>query len=137
MVQHVNKVSQEADLLRINQLDRDLEYHYHDHLLIDEVLTRQLVSFQANKQRPLYRWYKYKEAFSPEIVAYLLKKYHVQKGKLLDPFAGIGTTLFAGSKLGYAVDGIELLPIGQHVITARQYCIHKITAEELSRLNEH
>ena len=127
-------VSKEEHLSKINVLDEELEHHYKPVMLIDNSLTRQLVSFQANKQKPLYRSYKYKEAFSADLVAYLLRTYQVQKGKLLDPFAGIGTTLFTGSKRGYSADGIELLPIGQHVITAHQYLLHHISDEELSIL---
>ncbi|MCP4398924.1 MAG: site-specific DNA-methyltransferase [bacterium] len=127
-------ISEEEYLSKINILDEELEEHYNPVMSIDNSLTRQLVSFQANKQKPLYRWYKYKEAFSADLVAYLLRKYQVQKGKLLDPFAGVGTTLFAGSRLGYSAEGIELLPVGQHVIAAHNYLLHKITDKELSEL---
>jgi tRNA G10 N-methylase Trm11 len=119
-------ISKEEHLSKINALDEELEHHYKSVMVIDNSLTRQLVSFQANKQKPLYRSYKYKEAFSADLVAYLLRMYQVQKGKLLDPFAGIGTTLFTGSKLGYSATGIELLPIGQYVTTAHKYLLHHI-----------
>ena len=81
-------------------------------------MTRKLVSFQANKARTYYRWYKYKEAFSADLVEYLFRKYKVVKGKILDPFAGAGTALFVCSSLGYYAEGIELLPIGQKIIKA-------------------
>ena len=81
-------------------------------------MTRKLVSFQANKTRGYYRWYKYKEAFSADLVEYLFRKYRVAEGKILDPFAGAGTALFVCSFLGYDSEGIELLPIGQKIIKA-------------------
>jgi DNA modification methylase len=126
--------SQEEYLSQINRLDTVLEKQYASALVVDTSLTRQLVSFQANKQKPLYRWYKYKEAYSADLIAYLLRTYKVRKGALLDPFAGIGTTLFAGSQLGYDADGIELLPVGQHVITTHDYLLHHVTEGELSSL---
>jgi DNA modification methylase len=126
--------SQEDYLSHINTLDKTLKEYYASVLLVDTSLTRQLVSFQANKQKSFYRWYKYKEAYSANLIAYLLRTYDVWKGTLLDPFAGIGTTLFAGSKLGYNADGIELLPVGQHVITAHEYLLHHITEHELAIL---
>ena len=49
---------------------------------------------------------------------YLFVKYNVAKGKILDPFAGAGTSIFASSSLGYASEGIELLPLGHKIITA-------------------
>jgi DNA modification methylase len=85
-------------------------------------LNRQLVSFQANKEEPIYRWFKYKEGFSSGLVRHFLTKYSAKPGRLLDPFAGVGTTLFAGQALGWESYGIEVLPVGIFVIqTARHY----------------
>ena len=105
-------------LMNIQKLDEELAGYFSTTLVVDENLTRQLVSFQANKQRAHYRWYKYKEAFSQSLIEYLIIKYKINKGKVLDPFAGAGTTLFACSDLGYDADGIELLPVGQKIIEA-------------------
>ena len=104
--------------MKIQELDTALADHFSDRLIIDEVLTRKIVSFQANKTRTCYRWYKYKEAFSANLVEYLFKKYRVNKGKILDPFSGAGTALFACSDLGYDAEGIELLPVGQKIVEA-------------------
>lgn len=93
----------------LGALDRDLLRHFGDRLVVEPMLNRQMVSFQANKQRPIYRWYKYKEAYSAALVEYLLARGAVSSGVLLDPFAGSGTTLFVASRLGLDADGIELL----------------------------
>jgi DNA modification methylase len=103
----------------ISALDQQFSNRYRACLKIEPALNRQLVSFQANKTRPSYRWYKFKEAFSASLVEYLLNRYQVADGAVLDPFAGIGTTLFAAAGIGLDADGIELLPIGQEVITGR------------------
>ncbi len=103
-------------LSRIEAFDIDLYNHFSEALVIDDNLTRQLVSFQANKTRTYYRWYKYKEAFSADLVDYLFRKYNISKGEILDPFAGAGTALFACSSLGYNSVGIEVLPVGQKII---------------------
>ena len=103
---------------QIEELDKSLIEYFPDTLVIDNALTRKLVSFQANKARTYYRWYKYKEAFSADLVEYLFRRYKVVKGKILDPFAGAGTALFVCSSLGYDSEGIELLPIGQKIIQA-------------------
>jgi len=98
-------------------------------------LTRSLVSFQANKSRPFYRWYKYKEAFSASLVEYLLHKYRISKGTILDPFAGSGTALFAASEVGIDADGIELLPIGQQIIATKKLLDSGLDAADFDRLN--
>ena len=105
-------------LEQIEELDKSLTEYFPNTLVVDNALTRKLVSFQANKTRTYYRWYKYKEAFSADLVEYLFHKYRVVKGKILDPFAGAGTALFVCSGLGYHAEGIELLPIGQKIIQA-------------------
>lgn len=47
---------------------------------------------------------------------------------MLNPFAGIGTTLFAASEQGIPADGIELLPIGQEIIQARRLLERALTS---------
>lgn len=91
-----------------------------DKLEIAYQFNRQVVSFQANKKEPVYRWFKYKEGFSAILVKYFLEEYSVKPGKILDPFAGAGTTLFAAQEEGWESTGIELLPVGVFVMKARQ-----------------
>ncbi len=83
-------------------------------------LSRKVVSFQANKEEPVYRWFKYKEGFSSNLVKYFLTEYSPRPGRVLDPFTGVGTTLFAGRELGWQSYGIELLPVGTFVIKTRE-----------------
>ena len=47
----------------IETLSAELENKFADIMVRDNYLSRQIVSFQGNKQRPIYRWYKYKEGF--------------------------------------------------------------------------
>jgi hypothetical protein len=92
------------------------------------------VSFQGNKNQPVYRWYKYKEGFSVDLIVYLLEKYGIKQGKILDPFAGSGTTLFAAASRGLSADGIELLPIGQELIITRQILENGLNSDDIYRL---
>jgi DNA modification methylase len=98
-------------------------------------LSRKIVSFQANKEEPIYRWFKYKEGFSNTLVKYFLSEYAPKGGKVLDPFAGAGTTLFAGQELGWESFGIELLPVGSFVMLTRQ-AINEIDVKELQSVSK-
>ena len=109
-----------AVLDTIDELNIKFDDRYRGKLVREENLSRSLVSFQANKERPFYRWFKYKEAFSAELVEHLLHEGGVTGGVLFDPFAGIGTALFAAGEMGLRAEGIELLPIGQRVIQTKK-----------------
>jgi DNA modification methylase len=96
-------------------------------------LSRKVVSFQANKTEPVYRWFKYKEGFSSSLVKYFLSEYAPKPGRILDPFAGAGTTLFAGQELGWESTGIELLPVGVFVMKTREV-LDKIDRKKLKTI---
>ncbi len=63
-----------------------------------------------------------------------MQEYQVPKGIIFDPFAGVGTTIFASSELGYDTEEIELLPIGIKLIENRVYGVSKAEKFEISRL---
>jgi len=123
----------EKRLTAIDLCDAALKDAYADKLRVAPSLNRSLVSFQANKTRSVFRWFKYKEAFSSALVEYLLQHYRVKSGVILDPFAGIGTALFAagGTLKG---EGIELLPIGQFVIETKQLIDWKLEPTDVDDL---
>src|SRR5205823_8116034 len=88
----------------------------------DTKITRSMVSFQANKTTPFYRWFKYREGFSSELVTSLLDRFQPKTQPpwcVLDPFAGAGATLTTSTKAGWEATGIELLPVGTAAIRAR------------------
>ena len=120
---------------KIAVLDAELTENFKAQFSVSPFLSRKIVSFQGNKDKPAYGWYKYKEAFSASLVEYFLGSYAERiSGKVLDPFAGIGTTLFAASAQGIPADGIELLPIGQEIIQARLLSEREMTSDDIATL---
>ena len=103
--------------------DARLEGRFASKLQVNRDLRRTLVSFQANKREPGFRWFKYKEGFSSALVDYVLDRCQITSGAVIDPFAGSGAALFVASRRGLDAVGIELLPIGCEMIRARQEAI--------------
>lgn len=96
-----------------------LETKYKDIIEINKSLSRQLVSFQANKKVPIYNWFTFKEGFSSEMVKLFIKEYPKKEGMILDPFAGSGTTLLSAREKGFDSLGIEIMPIGDFILKSK------------------
>jgi len=73
-------VLSEGALEGICRLNAKFERRYEDLFRVENSLTRSLVSFQGNKHRAVYRWFKYKEAFSAGLVEHLLERYCLSRG---------------------------------------------------------
>lgn len=98
-----------------------LEKKYKSSLEVNFDLDRKLVSFQANKSEPIFRWFHYREGFSKQLVEYILEKCRIKSGDtLLDPFAGTGAAPFvAASHESVHGIAIELMPVGAFFIKCR------------------
>ena len=86
-----------------------LRERFADRLVVRHDLNRRLVSYQANKTQPGLRWFKYKEGFSADLVRDALR---LGGGPVLDPFAGLGTTVLVASGARHRATGIEIMPVG-------------------------
>ena len=89
---------------------RSLQKRFERRLSINPSLTTKMVSYQGNHNTPGFRWMKYKEGFSKELVEQLIED--VQPLSVLDPFSGIGTTPLIAAGRGLRATGIEIAPVG-------------------------
>ena len=102
------------------QIERNrLEKKYERLIEVNPFLNRQIVSFQANKKIPIYNWFSFKEGFSSDMVKYFIKEYPKKRGVVFDPFAGSCTTLLAAREMGFDSVGIEIMPIGEFILTSK------------------
>ena len=85
-------------------------------MLCEDPTLGPLVSYKGNKRLPLFRLYRYKEAYSLEFVERFLDFFHAgSRDFVIDPFAGMGTTLFAAMSRCIPSVGLDRLPIAAFV----------------------
>lgn len=81
-------------------------------------------AFEQNKLDAIHRWVPWIAGFSAGFVADVFQQYApVNEGRaisVLDPFAGVGTTLVEGLRHGFHVAGFEINPFA--VLAARVKC---------------
>ena len=73
-------------------------------------------TFVDNMSLPIHRWFRYSAGFSAQWVEETILTYQSQSSKnntikVLDPFAGSGTTLLSCDKLGVKSYGYESHPL--------------------------
>ena len=103
---------------------------FRDRLIVRQELNRRLVSYQANKELPGLRWFKYKEGFSAALVRAALR---AGSGPVLDPFAGIGTTVLVAGGAGRAATGIEIMPVAARAARAIALAVHLADVDPIAR----
>lgn len=84
---------------------------------MSKILQRNTTStFVDNMSLPIHRWFRYSAGFSAQwveetVMTYLSKSIHSDYFRVLDPFAGSGTTLLSCDKLGVLSYGYEPHPL--------------------------
>ncbi|MGD0730594.1 MAG: DNA methyltransferase [Terracidiphilus sp.] len=116
-------------LSQIDEADRALTGRFASKMEINRDLDRTLVSFQANREEIGHRWCKFREGFSAPLIRYLIDKTGLADGRILDPFAGSGTTLMIAAELGLDAVGIELLPSSAEIVGVRKEVLSADKAE--------
>ncbi len=67
-------------------------------------------AFSSNKVLPIHRWVPWIAGFSREFVQSGLARHLKKQGTVLDPFAGVGTTLIEANLAGHDAVGFEINP---------------------------
>lgn len=85
-------------------------------LIREELQLGKIVSYVSNKNVPILRLYRYKEAFAFRFVQEFIKRLKLgSRDYLFDPFCGMGTTLFAAMQHQVPAIGIDTLPVAVFV----------------------
>jgi hypothetical protein len=87
-------------------------------------------TFRGGQSEPLHDWYPYLEGYSPQFVEQVLQEFAPQATRVLDPFAGTGTTPLTAAKLGRRAFYCELNPLLQYLIEVKTSAL---TADDVTR----
>jgi len=86
--------------------------HKFKNLIHEELKLGSVVSYVGNKNVPFLRIYRYKEAFAFDFVMDFLRRFEADSDDyVLDPFSGLGTTMYTSMICGIPSVGIDKLPI--------------------------
>ncbi len=97
------------------------------------------LAFSGNKSLPVHRWVPWIAGFSSDFVVAALTKYLEGPGTVVDPFAGVGTTLVEAVLHGHSTIGFEVNPYAA-MTSALKANAHRVDVaalrEEIARLRE-
>ena len=87
----------------------------HDDIRLDPIQA----TFRGGKEDPLHNWYPYLEGYSPDFVHSILNNLAPRARRVLDPFAGTGTTPLTVARRGGLGLYCELNPLLQFLIETK------------------
>ena len=89
-------------------------------------------TFTDNMKLPIHRWFRYSAGFSAEWVEELVRSFRPGHSvRVLDPFAGSGTTLLSAAAAGAASIGFESHPFVARIGRAKLLW-HKVSTDDLT-----
>lgn len=93
-------------------------YEYSEEFLTPQ-LSPQDSTYTAGQDLPFQRWFKFKEAFSPQLVYGVMDALPARPRVALDCFAGSGTTALSCQLAGIESYSVEVNPLLQDVIQSK------------------
>ncbi len=89
-------------------------------------------AFAANRDSPVHRWVPWIAGYSQQFVQSALSKCLDRPGRVLDPFAGVGTTLVEADRIGHEAVGFEINPYAAFASRTKLKA-HRMDADEAQR----
>jgi hypothetical protein len=89
------------------------------HPIIDPVQA----TYRGGQTEPLHDWYPYLEGYSPKFVEQVIQEFAPRASRILDPFAGMGTTPLTTARLGGEGYYCEINPLLQFLVETKTFAL--------------
>ena len=89
-------------------------------------------AFVANREAPIHRWVPWIAGYSKQFVEDALERHTTGPGVVLDPFAGVGTTLIEADHAGHEAIGFEINPYATFA-SRTKLTAHRIDSGQLRK----
>lgn len=100
----------------------------------DNATYSSLMNYSDDLEKPIQRWYRYKEGYSVDLISKLISQYlKNDKGIILDPFLGSGTTMIVANQLGLPGIGFEVNPFSHFLARCKLSNYSESVSEEFYR----
>ena len=86
----------------------------------EEAFFKNLVNPSGSKEHPYYRWVRYREGYSGELVKELIRRSKISSNQyVFDPMSGSGSSLIAAMEMGYSAVGNDVIPYSVDLSNAK------------------
>ncbi len=99
--------------------------------ITEKIADAKSTTFVDNMRLPIHRWFRYSAGFSAEWVKQLVREHYDEDMRVLDPFAGSGTTLIACDEIGVQSVGYEKHPFVRRVANIKS--LYSIDTQEAEK----
>ena len=90
------------------------------YLIQDRTEWRKWMIPKGLQAKPIHRWYVFPHSFTSDLVHALINEWGLSiNDRILDPFAGAGTTILAAKEKGIPATGYDLSPLAVFVTRAK------------------
>lgn len=93
------------------------------------------VTFTNSRLQPLHRWYPYLEGYAPQFVQQIFRRFMPKAERVLEPFAGTGTTPLTLAAGGIHCGFAEVNPAMRFVVAAKLH-VSELSAKKARQVSD-
>ncbi|TNE62682.1 MAG: SAM-dependent methyltransferase [Alphaproteobacteria bacterium] len=89
------------------------------------------VNWSGNASKPIHRWYRYREAYSPDLITKL-----DLGARILDPFCGCGSIMIGAAELNRKSVGVDVNPLATFATKVKLTVLSELQRDRIKKFLE-